>query len=220
MKILQFGRGRCGKIKNPVLEQTARRLHIDYLAGCHIVISCIGGVSMYLSNFPRLTNRQIRWLGLTYLFLSLLLLVIVLLDPILLERGITPLRYLVHSAGWGFLLAHVFVMINRYRTMKKERPDWLLPQWVLASVFAITNHAAIFTLVGIKDSTGSSPVSHEFVDGLYFSLATWTALGYGDLQPLEYMRLMSSSLALMGYITMAMFIGFILGGEFSIREKG
>ena len=42
---------------------------------------------------------------------------------------------------------------------------------------------------------------------IYFSVVTWTTLGYGDFHPSEQIRLLAASQALLGYV----FLGVIVG---------
>jgi len=48
---------------------------------------------------------------------------------------------------------------------------------------------------------------HDFPTALYFSIVTFTTLGYGDFQPSEGMRLLAAQEALFGYV----FLGFMVG---------
>ncbi len=52
-------------------------------------------------------------------------------------------------------------------------------------------------------------VEPSFWDALYFSVTTFTTLGYGDLQPIPAMRLATSIEALAGMISMALFVSMI-----------
>jgi voltage-gated potassium channel Kch len=47
-------------------------------------------------------------------------------------------------------------------------------------------------------------------DFLYFSIVTWTTLGYGDIVPTPEARLFAASEALFGYFTMALYIALII----------
>lgn len=71
-----------------------------------------------------------------------------------------------------------------------------------AQIFSnIVLFALFYSRVGLKD-TG------PFLDlatSLYFSIVTWTTLGYGDLQPSAHYRLIAACQALLGYCYMAMF---------------
>jgi hypothetical protein len=53
-------------------------------------------------------------------------------------------------------------------------------------------------------------VVHSFDSSLYFSVVTWTTLGYGDFQPTESARLWAATEAMFGYIFMAFLISFFV----------
>ena len=74
---------------------------------------------------------------------------------------------------------------------------------VLNSILAIVGYAAIYhALPVIKDRT--------FPGAIYFSVVTFTTLGYGDLAPQGPFRLIAASEALVGMLLMGLFI-FCLG---------
>ena len=58
----------------------------------------------------------------------------------------------------------------------------------------------------------------DFGSSLYFSLVTWTTLGYGDFQPLPNIRLWAATQAMFGYTYMAIFIALIFDGIVQARE--
>jgi len=64
---------------------------------------------------------------------------------------------------------------------------------------------------GLRDTTGLSN-SISFRDGLYFSLVTFTTLGFGDLQPFPQGRLAASFQALSGYLYLGLGIGLAVNG--------
>ena len=47
------------------------------------------------------------------------------------------------------------------------------------------------------------------LDGLYFSIVTWTTLGYGDIKPPHQLRLLSAFQALMGYLYFGLIVGSV-----------
>tara|TARA_R110001599_G_scaffold337890_1_gene556594 strand:+ start:777 stop:1235 length:459 start_codon:yes stop_codon:yes gene_type:complete len=53
-------------------------------------------------------------------------------------------------------------------------------------------------------------VTHDFVSALYFSVVTWTTLGFGDFQPVENLRLWAAGQALFGYVFMAILVALFL----------
>ena len=47
-------------------------------------------------------------------------------------------------------------------------------------------------------------------DALYFSIVTWTTLGYGDFQPVEDLRLFAAYQAFVGYVYMGVLAGVVV----------
>lgn len=53
-------------------------------------------------------------------------------------------------------------------------------------------------------------VSRNWADGIYFSIVTFTTLGYGDYQPVGYGRYFAATQALAGYIVLGLTVGAVL----------
>lgn len=70
----------------------------------------------------------------------------------------------------------------------------------------VTVFAAIYMRNGIQ---GVCPLEMDFPTALYFSIVTWTTLGYGDLQPTMEMRLFAAAQATMGYLFLGTLVGLI-----------
>jgi hypothetical protein len=49
----------------------------------------------------------------------------------------------------------------------------------------------------------------SFRDFLYFSIVTWTTVGYGDIKPSPDSRMFAASEALLGYLTMGLYLYLI-----------
>ena len=52
-------------------------------------------------------------------------------------------------------------------------------------------------------------VTHDPTTCLYFSIVTWTTLGFGDVRPVPDARLLAASEAVVGYIFMGAYIGML-----------
>jgi hypothetical protein len=86
----------------------------------------------------------------------------------------------------------------------------------------IMMYAEIYILFGLKNSAGADV--NDGATCLYFSIVTWTTLGYGDLVPSDPIRLVAASEALVGYVAMAFLIAFLTqrltswSGRFRLRD--
>lgn len=54
-------------------------------------------------------------------------------------------------------------------------------------------------------------LTHNLLDGVYFSTITFTTVGYGDFQPLSVGRAAAAIEALVGYISFGMFLAALIG---------
>jgi hypothetical protein len=78
----------------------------------------------------------------------------------------------------------------------------------LAVMMILFAYAGIYRIVGIVD-TSAHAVSHGAADCLYFSIVTFTTLGYGDFYPEPATRLVAASEAIAGYFSFAAFIALL-----------
>lgn len=67
--------------------------------------------------------------------------------------------------------------------------------------------ANIYCTTGLKFDGG---VVHSVRDSLYFSIITWTTVGYGDFTPVPELRIVTATEALLGYFYMAILIGSLM----------
>lgn len=82
--------------------------------------------------------------------------------------------------------------------------------------FVIYIFAVVYTNTGIVDSSGNTV--DDFSTCTYFSIVTFTTLGYGDFQPTEVARPVAAIEALFGYIFMGILIGttvFVLTNKYA-----
>lgn len=77
--------------------------------------------------------------------------------------------------------------------------------------------AYVYYVYGVESSSGV--IVGDFITSLYFSIVTWTTLGYGDLTPTSGLRLVASLEALLGYVYMAILIGLFLNLLQSKKSK-
>lgn len=76
------------------------------------------------------------------------------------------------------------------------------------SMATILLFGIIFWLNSDLISANAGDQDFGFADGLYFSIVTYTTLGYGDFSPLSWLKLLSSFEALSGLVNM----GFLIAG--------
>ncbi len=91
---------------------------------------------------------------------------------------------------------------------------------IIGMPLVIVVFALVYTEFGIMDS--NSIVIKDFVSALYFSIVTWTTLGYGDFKPTADVRFYAAAEALLGYVYMGILIGTVfssLSREFNQDES-
>jgi voltage-gated potassium channel Kch len=86
-----------------------------------------------------------------------------------------------------------------------------IPVSLVGDAYAlILLYASIYKTTGVVDTAAvteiNGGVSHDAITSLYFSIVTWTTLGYGDFRPTPQARLVAASEALAGYVVMAILI--------------
>ncbi len=102
-------------------------------------------------------------------------------------------------ASWGEFV------IGRCLFGYGERP--LRVVW--ATVAVILCWTCIYWIGGVvvgETEAGAPIIAHEFASSLYFSITTFTTLGYGDFSPLPSLRLWAGFEAVLGAGLMALFI--------------
>jgi hypothetical protein len=83
----------------------------------------------------------------------------------------------------------------------------------------IFNFAYIFTGLGLVGPDGN--VSTDSSTALYFSIITWTTVGYGDFRPTSDSRVFAAIEALLGTIFLSLFIAGIIhcANNFPIQPR-
>lgn len=82
----------------------------------------------------------------------------------------------------------------------------------LQAIMMVATTSAIFSGYGFIHPDEAVLTSS---DSLYFSIVTWTTLGYGDFQPKPALRLLAAMQAVYGYL----FLGLIVGSVSSLIGK-
>jgi carbon storage regulator CsrA len=105
---------------------------------------------------------------------------------------------------------------------RDDRSWYKLYFYVVMSFVLIGYFALMYKAFGVitPDSNGiSKPL--DWLNALYFSVVTWTTLGYGDFRPEnDATKIFVMTEALLGYIYMGVFIGKLLLLGQGKNEKG
>jgi voltage-gated potassium channel Kch len=86
--------------------------------------------------------------------------------------------------------------------------------------FADDYHSYGLTVTVSDAINGDAKETLSLFDYLYFSIITWTTVGYGDLVPTKASRIFAATEALFGYIYMAVYIGYMLNVLMFFGERG
>ena len=111
---------------------------------------------------------------------------------------------------FSFLLA-MAVTIAGGSTLVMMARGWYAHRAVLTGLIVqaallILNFAAIHYASGLIGSVdGVTPIS--FWTALYFSVVTWTTIGYGDYSPAPALQLIAALEAAIGYVYLGLIVG-------------
>lgn len=88
------------------------------------------------------------------------------------------------------------------------RSDIATIVYVLANLAAIiVLFAVLYRWFGLKDGDNTAP---EMLTCIYFSIVTWTTLGYGDVTPIGYSRTVAAVEVLVGFLAMGFLVSITL----------
>ena len=118
-----------------------------------------------------------------------------------------PRSIAIVGLGFLFLVAYGWQLVVHVRVILGGTPHFLRHALisiaeVMGMLFAF---GSVYQKIGIIDSTQpGSPVVHEFWSSLYYSVVTFTTLGYGDFYPQGIGRALAGMQALTGYIILGL----------------
>lgn len=116
---------------------------------------------------------------------------------------LTPLFLLI---GYFIILLNITLLLNLTRGLYVK----LLFLFSFYIIVSITSFALHYKTAGLIYN--GFRILPTFRDAVYFSVVTFTTVGYGDFQPVPDMRLMVSIEALIGVFSMAIFTAFVWFG--------
>ncbi|SFC29336.1 Ion channel [Marinospirillum celere] len=116
------------------------------------------------------------------------------------------------SLGAGVLIFSVISIFatsfwNVFTRLRDYRLGPQIGKMLLAVYVSIFGFATLYRQSGLVES---GVVTHEPWDALYFSIVTWTTLGYGDFQPVETVRLLAALQAMLGTLFIPLLLAAIV----------
>lgn len=143
--------------------------------------------------------------------------VLVLVQPLMAALSLyfllTPHPMVAHPGVFWLWIAALFLILSEtiYSFSHAHyvgRTRLFVAKLILAAFTTVLSYAAVYRVLGIVDSSGQ--VHTGISDCIYFSLVTWTTIGYGDFYPSKEARLIAGSEGLIGYIYMATIVGLLM----------
>lgn len=112
---------------------------------------------------------------------------------------------------WFSLLTLVISSVYFSVTFFRTRGEFdKLYYYFAVLFFVIAYFATAYYFFGIIDSSTNEIVRNDLLNSFYFSVVTWTTLGYGDFKPIPDMKPFVMAEALLGYLFMAMLVGKLI----------
>jgi hypothetical protein len=129
-----------------------------------------------------------------------------MIQQLLLALALTCVTVIIHAVGSVYIvLPAAGLSPPRVNSAKKPRMIWTLIRLVggllLLHLFEMTVWAAAFVIVGMLP---------DFETALYFSLKSYTTVGYGDVLPPQAWRLVGPLEAAVGVLMLGVSTGFIV----------
>ncbi|MBR9867550.1 MAG: two pore domain potassium channel family protein [Oceanospirillales bacterium] len=121
------------------------------------------------------------------------------------------LKYLDIYGLWGSLIV-LIAGASYYSTtfFKSEYKIQKLYYYLGILPFIIGYFALVYKSFGLIDTSTNEQVTPSWLNSIYFSVVTWTTLGYGDFKPVEPVKIWVIVEALMGYVYMGLLVGKLL----------
>ena len=127
----------------------------------------------------------------------------------------------VVTVALGFIFAGAFValLVSRVKALFADN-DRLWTEIGLAMLnvaLLLLAFAAIYRVDGIEDASGpGGPTpTRDFFDCLYYSVVTFTTLGYGDFQPAGVAKILAALQAFVGYLV----LGILASSSASVIQQ-
>lgn len=144
-------------------------------------------------------------------YLSLFtILILGFLRYITIDRSI---HFTVLSVSIVVILYSVGLMPSIDKISKSKTLFSFLASYILFVIIIILLFAGTYSANSSLFTENDNSATLSFKDSLYFSIMTFTTVGYGDIAPLGVNRLISSLEAIMGIALNIAFMGYILASK-------
>ena len=120
--------------------------------------------------------------------------------------------------GVVFTVAYFYLLVSRMMSLFSEGGNvWLELSLAIGNVLLLmTAYAAVYTQFGIVNLRGSeNEVTKDFWQCAYYSVVTFTSLGYGDYVPQGLGKVMACLEALTGYLV----LGIVASSSASLLKQ-
>lgn len=116
------------------------------------------------------------------------------------REGVPSIEEIVTT--WTVLIAAILIVsvlaIRKASSAESQGAQWMSIVFILVAMAGIiVFFAAIYTVLGLDE---------DFFVCLYFSMVTWSTLGYGDFAPNEATRFYAAFEAFIGYLYLGIFV--------------
>jgi hypothetical protein len=126
--------------------------------------------------------------------------------------AIVSVAVLIACFAWSIRAIVLAVMGNLRSSTLLSFID--LASFLLTTILIYAN---IYKLFGLVSANTIEPLATT--DYIYFSIITWTTVGYGDIYPSAASRLFAASESLFGYIAMGLYLALLFHSIAGQRAK-
>ncbi|WP_010323434.1 ion channel [Marinobacterium stanieri] len=138
-------------------------------------------------------------------YLELIVLVLVLLFTFVVFKYIS---FFGDSGLWGVLITLCgAALFSSYRFFNTSNKIESLIYFLACVTLLLIIFTSVYQGVGLCCDAEGNVFKPSALDAWYFSIVTWTTLGYGDLTPPKILKPFAMLQAVLGQIFMAMIVG-------------
>lgn len=107
----------------------------------------------------------------------------------------------------GAVYLHAVVLLSAFARKTRNHPAMVMFDTTVGAAMTILIYAILYQIIGIEEPVADDGFS--VLGAIYFSIVTFTTLGYGDLKPLPPAQLVAASEAILGYVYLGAIVALI-----------